>query len=51
MVEEGPQVIDAEDDGMELEAAAVPKEEDEEVEPFEDDQGDGVSDVESGPDA
>jgi hypothetical protein len=46
MVGEGPQVIVAEDDGMGMEATAVPKEEDEEVEPFEDDQGDGVSDVE-----
>jgi hypothetical protein len=37
MVGEGPQVILAEDDGMEVESVAAPEEEgDEEVEPFED---------------
>jgi hypothetical protein len=52
MMGEGPQKIVAEDVGMEVEAAAVPEEEeDEEVEPFKDDQGDGVSDVESDLDA
>lgn len=53
--EMGPQVIVAEDDGMEVDASAVvaPEEEEEdeeEIEPFEDDQGDGISDVESDPD-
>jgi hypothetical protein len=48
-------VIFAKDDGMEVDAnaAAVPEveEEDEKLEPFEDDQGDGVSYVESNEDA
>jgi len=44
-VEEGPNVLIAEDDGMEMDAEEEP--EDEEVEPWEDDQGDGVSDVDS----
>ena len=35
----------AEDDGMEMGAEEDP--EDEEVEPFEDDHGDGVSDIDS----
>ena len=42
-VEEGPNVLIAEDDGMEMGAEEDP--EDEEVEPFEDDHGDGVSDI------
>ena len=45
LVEEDPNVLVAEDDGMEEDAPAEP--EDEEIEPFEDDQGDGVSDVNS----
>ena len=44
-VEEGPNVLIAEDDGMEMDAKEEP--EDEEVEPFEDDHGDGVSDINS----
>ena len=44
-VEEDPNVLIAEDDGMEEDAPAEP--EDEEIEPFEDDQGDGVSDVDN----
>jgi hypothetical protein len=52
MMGEGPQVIVAEDDGMEVEATTVPEEEEvEEAEPFKDDQGDGVSDVEIDPEA
>ena len=39
-VEEGPNVLIAEDDGMEMDAKEEP--EDEEVEPFVDDHGDGV---------
>ena len=42
-VEEGPNVLIAEDDGMEMDVEVEP--EDEEVEPFEDDHGDGVSDI------
>jgi len=42
-VEEGPNVLIAEDDGMEMDAEEEP--EDEEVEPWEDDHGDGVSNV------
>ena len=38
-------MLTAEDDGMELDAKEEP--EDEEIELFEDDQGDGVSDVDS----
>ena len=44
-MEEGPNVLIAEDDGMEMDAEEEP--EDEEVEPFEDDHGDGVSDIDS----
>jgi len=44
-VEEGPNVLIAEDDGMEMDVEEEPK--DEEVEPFEDDHGDGVSDIDS----
>ena len=35
----------AEDDGMEVDAEDEPEEE--EIEPFEDDHGDGVSDIDS----
>ena len=42
-VEEDPNVLIAEDDGMEVDDEAEPA--DEEVEPFEDDHGDGVSDI------
>ena len=44
-VEEDPNVLIAEDDGMEVDAEVEP--EDEEIEPFEDDHGDGVFDIES----
>ena len=44
-VEEGPNVLIAEDDDMEMDAEEDP--EDEEVEPFEDDHDDGVSDIDS----
>ena len=44
-VEEDPNVLIAEDDGMEVDAEEEP--EDEDVEPFEDDHGDGVSDIDS----
>ena len=43
-VEEDPNVLIAKDDGMEVDAEEL---EDEEVEPFEDDHGDGVSDINS----
>ena len=43
-VEEDPNVLIAKDDGMEVEAKAKPEEE---VEPFEDDHGDDVSDIDS----
>ena len=43
-VEEDPNVLIAEDDGMEVDAEAEPEEE---VEPFEDDHGDHVSDLDS----
>ena len=43
-VEEDPNVLIAEDDGMEVDAEAEPKEE---VKPFEDDQGVDVSDIDS----
>ena len=43
-VEGDPNVLIAEDDGMEVDAEAEPEEE-EEVEPFEDDHGDDVSDI------
>ena len=45
-VEEDPNVLIAEDDGMEVDTKAEPEEEDE-VEPFEDDHGDDVSDIDS----
>jgi len=44
-VEEDPNVLIAEGDGMELDAEEEP--EDEEVEPFEDDHDDDVSDIDS----
>ena len=44
-VEEGPNVLITKDDGMEMDAEEEP--EDEEVEPFEDDHGDGVSNIDS----
>ena len=43
-VEEDPNVLIAEDDGMEVDAEAEPKEE---VKPFEDDCGDDVSDIDN----
>ena len=45
VVEEDPNVLIAEDDGMEVDTMEEP--EDEEVEPFEDDNGDGVSDIDN----
>ena len=45
VVEEDPNVLIAEDNGMEVDTEEDP--EDEEVEPFEDDHGDGVSDIDS----
>ena len=44
-VEEDPNVLIAEDDGMEVDAEDEPEEKD--IEPFEDDHGDGVSDINS----
>ena len=44
-VEEDPNVLIAENDGMEVDAKDEP--EDEEIEPFEDDHGEGVSDIDS----
>jgi len=44
-VKEDPNVLIAEDDGMEMDVEEEPK--DEEVEPWEDDHGDGVSDIDS----
>ena len=44
-VEEDPNVLIAEDDGIEVDAEDEPEEE--EIEPFEDDHGDGVSDINS----
>ena len=44
-VEEDPNVLIAEDDGIEMDAEEEPK--DEVVEPWEDDHGDGVSDVDN----
>ena len=41
-VEEDPNVLIAEDDGIEVDVEAEPEEE---VEPFEDDHGDDVSDI------
>jgi len=43
--EEDPNVLIAEDDGMEMDVEEEP--EDEEVEPFEDDHGDGVSNIDN----
>ena len=45
-VEEDPNVLIAEDNGMEVDADAK-LEEEEEVKPFEDDHGDDVSDIDS----
>ena len=45
VVEQDPNVLIAKDDGMEMDAEEEP--EDEEVEPWEDDHGDGVSDIDS----
>ena len=44
-VEEDPNVLIAEDDGMEVDTEDELK--DEEIEPFEDDQGEGMFDVDS----
>jgi len=44
-VEEDPNVLIAEDDGMEVDVEDEP--EDEEIKPFEDDQGDGMSNIDS----
>ena len=44
-VEEDPNVLIAKDDGMEVDTKDEP--EDEEIEPFEDDHGDGVSDIDN----
>jgi len=44
-VEEYPNVLIAEDVGMEVDAEAEPKDED--IEPFEDDHSDGVSKIDS----
>ena len=44
-VEEDPNMLIIEDDGMEVDAKD--ELEDEEIEPFEDDHGDGVSDIDS----
>ena len=46
VMEEDPNVLIAEDDGMVVDAEAESKE-DEEVEPFEDNHGDDVSDIDS----
>jgi hypothetical protein len=43
VVEEGPNVLIVEDDGMEVDVDTEP----EEVKPWEDDHGDGVSNVDS----
>ena len=45
-VEEDPNVLIAEDDGMEVDAEAEPEKE-EEVKHFEDDHGDDVSNIDS----
>ena len=45
MMEEGPNVLIAEDDGIKMDVEEEP--EDEEVEPQEDDHGDGVSDIDN----
>ena len=44
-VEEDPNLLIVEDDGVEVDAEAKPQEE--EVEPFEDDHGDDASDIDS----
>ena len=44
-VEEDPNVLISKDDGIEVDIEDEP--EDEEIEPFEDDHGDGVSDIDS----
>ena len=44
-VEEDPNVLIVEDDGMKVDAKDEPKEE--EIEPFEDDHGDGVSNIDN----
>ena len=44
-VEEDPNVLIAKDDGMEVDAEDEPK--DEEIEPFEDNHDDGVSNIDS----
>ena len=44
-VEEDPNVLITEDNSMEVDVEEEPK--DEEVEPFEDEHGDGVSDIDS----
>ena len=46
-VEEDPNVLIVEDDGMEVDVKAKPKEEEEEVEPFEDNHDDDVSDIDN----
>ena len=43
-VEEDPNVLIAEDDGMEVDTEDEPEEE---IEPFEDDHGDGVSNIDN----
>jgi hypothetical protein len=46
--EEGPNVLIAEDDGMEVDPEAQPEEkEEEDIEPFENNYGDGVFDVDT----
>ena len=45
VVEEDPNVLIAKDDGMEVDTEDEPEEE--EIEPFEDDHGDGVSNIDS----
>ena len=44
-VEEDPNMLIIEDDGMEVDTKDEPK--DEEIEPFEDNHGDGVSDIDN----
>ena len=44
VVEEDPNVLIAEDDGMEVDTEDEPEEE---IEPFEDDHGDGVSNIDN----
>ena len=45
VVEEDPNVLIAKDDSMEVDTEDEPEEE--EIKPFEDDHGDGVSDIDS----